>query len=82
LLLHGDFLEVYSRCPVEVCEQRDPKGHYRRARDGNLAGFTGVSAPYEEPADPELILETARLSIEQSVDAVMALLNERGIFSS
>jgi adenylylsulfate kinase len=82
LLLHGDFLEIYSRCPVEVCERRDPKGHYRRARDGNLASFTGVSAPYEEPTDPELILETSRLSIEQSVDAVMALLNDRGIFSS
>jgi len=81
LLLHGDFLEIYSRCPVEVCEQRDPKGHYRRARDGNLAGFTGISAPYEAPAGPELVLDTERLSIEQSVDAVMALLNDRGIFS-
>src|SRR5690606_5104837 len=48
VLLHGDFLEIYCRCPVDVCEQRDPKGHYRRAKAGQLPGFTGVTAPYEE----------------------------------
>ena len=79
LLLHGDFLEIFCRCPVEVCEQRDPKGHYQRAKAGQIKDFTGVSAPYEEPGDPELVLDTATLSIETSVDRVEQLLRDRGI---
>lgn len=82
LLLHGDFLEIYCRCPIEICERRDPKGHYRRAKEGTLKNFTGISAPYEEPADSELILDTGRLSIEESVGAVVALLRDRGVFAS
>lgn len=81
LLLHGNFLEVYCRCPVETCEQRDPKGHYQLARQGKLKGFTGVSAPYEEPVDPELILDTASLSIEDSAARVLALLHSRSILA-
>jgi adenylylsulfate kinase len=81
LLLHGDFLEIYCRCPVETCEQRDPKGHYQLARQGKLKGFTGVSAPYEEPAGPELILDTTRLSIEDSAAKVLMLLRSRGIIA-
>ena len=79
LLLHGDFLEIFCRCPIEVCEQRDPKGHYRRARAGQIKDFTGVSAPYEEPGDPELVLDTATLSIAASVERVEQLLRDRGI---
>ena len=79
LLLPGDFLEIYCHCPIEVCEQRDPKGHYQRAREGKLKDFTGVSAPYEEPADSELVLHTAKLSIEESVEKVLMLLRDRGI---
>ncbi|MBI3044571.1 MAG: adenylyl-sulfate kinase [Betaproteobacteria bacterium] len=79
LLLHGDFLEIHCRCPVEVCEQRDPKGHYQRAKEGQLKDFTGVSAPYEEPSDPELALDTARLSIEESVEKMLTLLRDRGV---
>jgi len=81
LLLHGDFLEIWCRCPVEICEQRDPKGHYQRAREGKIKDFTGVSAPYEEPANPELVLDTATLSIEQSVDSTLAMLKTRGILA-
>ena len=81
LLLHGDFLEIYCHCPMEVCESRDPKGHYRRAREGKIKDFTGVSAPYEVPADSELVLHTAELSIEQSVEKVLMLLHDRGIVS-
>ena len=81
LLLPGDFLEIYCHCPIEVCEQRDPKGHYQRAREGKLKDFTGVSAPYEEPADSELVLHTAKLSIEESVEKVLMLLRDRGIVS-
>jgi adenylylsulfate kinase len=81
LLLHGDFLEVWCRCPVSVCEQRDPKGHYQRAREGKIQDFTGVSSPYEEPGDPELTLDTAQLSIDDSVEQVLGLLRSRGIIA-
>ena len=74
-----DFLEIYCRCPVAVCEARDPKHHYQRARAGEIQDFTGVSAPYEEPRDAELILDTAALPIADSVQRVHALLAERGI---
>ena len=79
LLQPGDFLEIYCHCPIAVCESRDPKGHYQRAREGKLKDFTGVSAPYEEPADSELVLHTAKLSIEESVEKVLMLLRDRGI---
>jgi adenylylsulfate kinase len=81
LLLHGDFLEVYCRCPLEVCEARDPKGHYPRARAGEIRDFTGISAPYEEPRDPELTLDTSELQVTESVDRVCGILVERGIMS-
>jgi adenylylsulfate kinase len=79
LLLPGDFLEIYCRCPIAVCESRDPKGHYQRAREGKLMDFTGVSAPYEEPGAAELVLPTAELAIEESVEKVLMLLRGRGI---
>lgn len=81
LQLHGDFLEVWCRCPVDVCEQRDPKGHYQRAREGKIRDFTGVSAPYEEPVDPDLALDTAQLSVDESVERVLVLLRDRGIIA-
>jgi adenylylsulfate kinase len=77
-----DFLEIYSRCPVAVCEDRDVKGLYRRARLGQVKAFTGISAPYEEPRDPQLILDTAELRVEESVDQIYALLIERGIIAA
>lgn len=81
LFQHGDFLEIYCRCPTEVCEQRDPKGHYRRARAGEVRDFTGVSAPYEEPRDPDVVLDTDKLSLEACVEHIHALLSERGWIS-
>jgi adenylylsulfate kinase len=80
-LLHGDFVEVYCHCPLSVCEERDTKGHYPRARAGEIKDFTGISASYEEPRDPELILDTATLPVESSVERVCALLTERGIIT-
>lgn len=79
LVPHGDFLEVFCRCPVEVCEQRDTKGLYARARRGEIKEFTGISSPYEEPFNPELTLDTERLSIEESVERILGLLRERAI---
>jgi adenylylsulfate kinase len=79
LVPHGDFLEVYCACSLEVCEERDVKGLYARARSGMIKDFTGISSPYEEPDKPELVVETDRLSLEESVALVMDLLRERGI---
>ncbi|MEO3433853.1 adenylyl-sulfate kinase [Inquilinus sp. CAU 1745] len=66
------FHEVYIKADLETCESRDPKGLYKRARSGEIAEFTGVSAPYEAPSAPELVVDTSTLSVEESVDAVVA----------
>jgi adenylylsulfate kinase len=73
------FIEIYLQCSVDVCETRDPKGLYEKAKRGEIKNFTGVSAPYEAPEDPEIILETDKLSIDESVEKVLAYLDARGI---
>lgn len=79
LLGPADFIEVYCRCAPDVCERRDVKGNYRKARAGQIPEFTGVSVPYEEPADADLVLETDRLSVAECVDKVSGLLVARQI---
>lgn len=78
-LAGADFVEVYCRCPLEVCEDRDVKGLYSKARAGEIKDFTGISSPYEEPNNPELVIDTSSMSIEESVAAVMACLQMRGV---
>lgn len=78
ILPAGHFVEAYVATPIEVCRQRDPKGLYRRADRGELKEFTGVSAPYEVPLKPELILHADRESIAESVNHVLAALGEDG----
>ncbi len=78
LFAPGDFLEIYCRCPLEVCETRDVKGLYQRARAGEVKNFTGVSSPYEAPDRPELIVDTDRMNLAESADSVLNLLRERG----
>ena len=73
----GRFIEVYLDAPLEICEQRDPKGLYRRARAGQIADFTGVSAPYEAPEAPTLVLATGRRGVEDCVAELLALVQER-----
>lgn len=73
------FIEVYCRCPVEVCEARDPKGNYAKARSGIITNFTGISAPYQAPENPALTVDTDRSGVEESVIAVLTLLHQRGI---
>ena len=68
---------VHLSAPLQVCEERDPRGLYRKARRGEIADFTGVSAPYEAPENPDLIIDTARLSVEESLDRLMDYV-ERG----
>ena len=77
----GDFLEVYVKTPLEVLVERDVKGMYKKAMAGEIQGFTGVNDPYEEPTAPELVLETATESIEESAQRVLRLLEERGYLS-
>jgi adenylylsulfate kinase len=71
ILEDGEFIEVYVKCPVDICEQRDPKGQYQKAKKGEIKEFTGISAPYEEPLDPEIVLETDRFAVEESVKKII-----------
>ena len=75
----GAFFEIYCRCPPETCEQRDPKGFYVRAKAGGIRDYTGVSAPYEEPPEPELVLDTALHAADSCAGRVIELLELRGI---
>jgi adenylylsulfate kinase len=77
----GEFVEIYTRCPVEVCMERDNKGMYRKALAGEITNFTGVNDPYEEPEDPELILDTDKETVEESVRRVLDKLVELGYIS-
>ena len=78
----GNFFEVYVSCPLAECERRDVKGLYARARAGKVPEFTGVSAPYEPPASPELVLRTAEQTLEQSAQALLRLLEQRGVLGA
>ena len=75
----GDFIEVFVNCPLDVCEQRDPRGLYAKARRGEIPEFTGISAPYEAPFHPELTLDTNEESAEDSARKVIELLQARGV---
>ncbi len=81
LVAAGEFIEVYVQCPLEECERRDVKGLYQKARRGEIGQFTGISAPYEEPDQPELVVASSEQSIEESVAAVLAYLEQAGILT-
>ncbi len=74
-----NFIEIYCRCPLEVCEARDVKGMYKRARAGEIPHYTGISSPYEEPGNPDLILDSGSRPLAECVAAVLRLLEERQI---
>jgi len=78
LLSDGEFIEVYVECPLDVCEERDTKGLYKKARAGEVKDFTGISAPYEEPLNPELTIDSSKLTVEESTRAVLNYLEEKG----
>ena len=77
----GDFVEIYCRCSLAVCEERDVKGMYKRARNGEIAEFTGISSPYEEPVNPEVIIDTDKDSLDNSVEKLLTFLIDRNIIS-
>jgi len=74
-----DFHEVYVKCPIEVCEARDPKGIYKKARRGDIARFTGISDPYEAPESPDLVLETDKFGIDQCIEQFCDYLRKEGL---
>lgn len=76
---HGDFLEIYCQCPIEICEQRDVKGLYKKARAGEIPFFTGIDSPYEAPVRPDLVINTCDLNLENSVQEVLILLIKHGV---
>ncbi|MDD5328808.1 MAG: adenylyl-sulfate kinase [Sulfuricella sp.] len=79
LVASGDFIEIYCRCPIEICEERDVKGLYRKARAGEIKNFTGISSPYEEPVQPELSIDTGSMPLDQCVDQVVSYLQDHGV---
>jgi len=82
LLPEGDFIEVFVKASLSICEKRDPKGLYKKARKGEIAEFTGISAPYEEPELPELVIDTEKLNLNQSVQVILDYLISKGIIKS
>jgi len=81
-MMDGRFIETYIKASVEVCEQRDVKGLYAKARSGEIKEFTGVSDPYEAPESPELTLDTEHQSPEESAQQILAYLEEHGLLAS
>ena len=77
LMEEGEFVEIFVDTPLAVCEARDPKGLYKRARSGEIKEFTGVTAPYEEPETPEFVLPTTGRSVEECVESLLAYIGER-----
>jgi adenylylsulfate kinase len=72
----GRFYEIYVKCPLSICEQRDTKGLYKMAREGKIKNYTGVSAPYEEPVNPDMVLDTDISSLEECVDSVVKFIED------
>lgn len=74
LVEHDEFIEIYVKCPLEVCKQRDVKGFYKKANEGIIKNFTGVNDPYEEPEHPEIVVETDRMGVDESVKKIVSYL--------
>ena len=82
LISETRFVEVFVECPLDVCEERDPKGLYKKARAGEIKEFTGISAPYEAPNNPEVLVNTAELSIYESAQKVISYLEKTNLVPS
>ena len=82
LLIGGDLIEIYVKCPISVCEARDVKGMYKKAKANEIKNFTGISSPYEVPENPDLIVNTNQETLDESVDKVLGVLINRGIINN
>jgi adenylylsulfate kinase len=78
----GEFVEVYINVSLETAEKRDPKGLYKKARAGQIKGFTGIDDPYEAPEKPEIVIDTEKLKPEQAAERILTYLEERGLLSA
>jgi adenylylsulfate kinase len=76
----GDFIEIFCDAPLEICETRDPKGLYKKARAGQIPEFTGITSPYENPENPELVLITGNKSVDECVKDVLDYMKNHGVF--
>lgn len=81
LVDEGDFIEIHVKCPLEVCETRDPKGLYKKARAGLIKGYTGISSPYEEPKNPEIVVDTSVQNVNECVEEIIGYLTSKQIFA-
>jgi len=79
LVEDGEFVEVFVDAPLAVCEERDVKGLYKKAREGIIKGFTGIDDPYEAPLNPEITIDTSKLSLEEGVDFILDYLEKKGV---
>ncbi|MCY8425304.1 adenylyl-sulfate kinase [Bacillus vallismortis] len=79
LFPQGEFFEIYVKCPLHVCEQRDPKGLYQKARNGEIKHFTGIDSPYEAPLSPDFIIESDQISISDGAEIIITELQTKGI---
>lgn len=77
-----EFIEIYVKCPLKLCEQRDAKGFYEKARSGIIKQFTGIDDPYEEPENPEIVIETEKLSVEECADKIMEFLEVKKLLNA
>jgi adenylylsulfate kinase len=82
LLIEGDLIEIYVKCPISVCDARDVKGMYKKAKANKIKNFTGISSPYEAPENSDLILDTDKESLDESVDKVLNLLIHRKVINN
>ena len=82
LLANQDLIEIYVKCPISVCEARDVKGMYKKAKANEIKNFTGISSPYEVPENPDLIVNTNQETLDESVDKVLGVLINRGIINN
>ena len=78
LVKEDEFIEIYVDVPLEVCEKRDPKGFYKKARAGEIDNFTGISSPYEVPINPEIKIQNDKIDIEKNIDKIILYLKEKG----
>ena len=82
LLANQDLIEIYVKCPISVCEARDVKGMYKKAKANEIKNFTGISSPYEVPESPDLIVDTDQETLDESVDKVLGVLINRGVINN
>jgi len=82
IFVDGDLIEIYVKCPLSVCEDRDTKGMYKKAKNNEISNFTGISSPYEQPKNPDLVINTDKETIGESVNKVLDLLTQRKVIDN